>query len=145
MSVTSRRGASGAVAVTVVAKPVAPPVSVRPGSLQWGVKESFRTYITGPVAKGGAVASAGATVTDGTFGFRQIAGGTWKAGSSTGSANYGGTVTFTGHDGLLHLTLSNPTVDVSSSDRGPSSSTCAPRTSTARRSTRSGSGSPRSR
>ncbi|GAA3224479.1 HtaA domain-containing protein [Oerskovia jenensis] len=108
--------ASQAVTVNVVE---APPVdgTLEAGTLQWGVKESFRSYITGNIAKGGAVASAGASVKNGSFDFRQT-GGTWKPGTLLGTAVYGGTVTFSGHDGLLNLTLSNPTIDVSSSREG---------------------------
>ncbi|MFJ2299133.1 HtaA domain-containing protein [Oerskovia paurometabola] len=110
VKVTSALGATGETSITVVG-------STPVGSLQWGVKESFRTYITGGIAKGGAVASAGATVKDGTFDFRQT-GGSWKPGTLLGTAEYGGTVTFSGHDGLLNLTLSNPTVDVTSPGKG---------------------------
>ncbi|MBD7950097.1 HtaA domain-containing protein [Oerskovia rustica] len=108
--------ASQTVTVTAVE---GPPVdgNLPVGNLQWGVKESFRSYITGSTAKGGAVASAGASIKDGTFDFRQT-GGSWKAGSLLGTAEYGGTVTFSGHDGLLNLTLSNPTVEVSSALHG---------------------------
>ncbi|MFF2620510.1 HtaA domain-containing protein [Oerskovia jenensis] len=108
--------ASQAVTVNVVE---APPIdgTLEAGNLQWGVKESFRSYITGNIAKGGAVASAGASVKNGSFDFRQT-GGTWKPGTLLGTAVYGGTVTFSGHDGLLNLTLSNPTIDVSSSREG---------------------------
>ncbi|GAA1407696.1 HtaA domain-containing protein [Oerskovia paurometabola] len=113
---TFEPSASQTVTVTAVE---GPPVdaTLPVGDLQWGVKESFRTYITGGIAKGGAVASAGATVKDGTFDFRQT-GGSWKPGTLLGTAEYGGTVTFSGHDGLLNLTLSNPTVDVTSPGKG---------------------------
>ena len=113
VKVTSARGASGETAVSVVEDPAAMEV----GSLRWGVKESFRSYITGSIAQGGAVTSAGASVKDGTFDFRQT-GGSRKPGDLLGSAVYGGTVAFSGHDGLLNLTLSNPTIEVGSATQG---------------------------
>jgi len=104
---------SAAVTVKVTAKPVTPPTGPSTaGSLTWGVKESFRDYIVGPIAKGGAVATSGASVTDGVFRFGQAEGGTFSAANGRGTAAYAGTVRFTGHDGLLDLTLTDPVVDV---------------------------------
>ncbi|MHA7134775.1 HtaA domain-containing protein [Oerskovia turbata] len=104
--------------VTVVAVE-APPIdpTLQRGSLQWGVKESFRSYITGSIAKGGVVASGGASIKGESFDFQQV-GGSWQPGSLLGSAEYGGTVTFSGHDGLLNLTLTRPTVEITSAGRG---------------------------
>ncbi|WP_454041763.1 HtaA domain-containing protein [Cellulosimicrobium sp. Marseille-Q8652] len=100
---------STAVSVKVSARPAAPSTA---GSLVWGVKESFRSYIVGPIAHGGATATRGATVVDGIFRFGQADGGTWSASTGRGTAGYAGTVRFTGHDGLLDLVLTNPVVDV---------------------------------
>ncbi|WP_069386184.1 HtaA domain-containing protein [Cellulosimicrobium cellulans] len=115
--VTSELGVSGGTTLTVKAPPVVEPEPepqpVTPttvGTLTWGVKESFRRYITGPVAKGGATASDGASVDGGVFTFRQQSG--WKAPAAGVATAYRGTVRFTGHDGLLDLALSNPVVDI---------------------------------
>lgn len=74
--------------------------AVSGATLQWGVKESFRSYITGPIAKG------------------EISGG-WSSGSGAystendrGRASFGGSVHYTGHGGLLDVTLSNPRVQI---------------------------------
>ncbi|MBM7818424.1 LPXTG-motif cell wall-anchored protein [Cellulosimicrobium cellulans] len=107
--------ASSPVTVTVTAKPSVPTTA---GSLTWGVKESFRSYIVGPVAGGGASASSGAAVVDGLFRFGQADGGTWTAASGRGSVAYSGTVRFTGHSGALDLALTNPVVDVTGPGAG---------------------------
>ncbi|MFJ2518157.1 HtaA domain-containing protein [Cellulosimicrobium cellulans] len=107
--------ASSPVTVTVTAKPSVPTTA---GSLTWGVKESFRSYIVGPVADGGATASSGAAVVDGLFRFGQADGGTWTAASGRGSVKYSGTVRFTGHSGALDLALTNPVVDVTGPGAG---------------------------
>ncbi|MBN0039202.1 HtaA domain-containing protein [Cellulosimicrobium cellulans] len=107
--------ASSPVTVKVTAKPSVPTTA---GSLTWGVKESFRRYIVGPVADGGASASSGAAVVDGLFRFGQAEGGTWTAASGRGSVKYSGTVRFTGHSGALDLALTNPVVDVTGPGAG---------------------------
>ncbi|WP_251152615.1 HtaA domain-containing protein [Cellulosimicrobium sp. Marseille-Q4280] len=100
---------SDAVSVKVSAKPTGPSTA---GSLTWGVKESFRSYIVGPIAHGGASATAGAAVVDGLFRFGQAEGGTWSSSAGRGTVEYAGAVRFTGHDGLLGLALTNPVVDI---------------------------------
>ncbi|MBD5785151.1 HtaA domain-containing protein [Cellulosimicrobium terreum] len=113
---TAYLGSTSPVAtVTVTAKPVTPTDPTGPttaGSLTWGVKESFRTYIQGSIAKGGATASDGASVVDGIFRFGQADGGTWSASTGRGTVAYDGSVRFTGHDGQLDLVVENPVVDV---------------------------------
>ncbi|WP_159501372.1 HtaA domain-containing protein [Microbacterium sp. 18062] len=76
--------------------------AVSGASIQWGVKESFRNYINGPIANG------------------SISGG-WGSGSGAystetdrGRVSYGGSIHYTGHSGLLDLTLSNPRIQVNS-------------------------------
>ncbi|MDB1087828.1 HtaA domain-containing protein [Streptomyces sp. ACA25] len=92
--------------------------TVSGGRLDWGVKSSFRTYVTGPVAQGGWSLSAGAaTLGTGAFRFHS-AQGSYDPGSGATTARYAGGVRFTGHpesDGsaALDLTLSNPTVRLS--------------------------------
>ena len=94
------------VTVTVAAKPAETTKSAttaakaaRAGSLSWGVKASFRSYIVGPIAKG-AITTSGASVDGGRFVFPQ------------GKSGYTGSVRFTGHAGALDLTFSDPRVDV---------------------------------
>lgn len=92
---------------TVVAKPVA----IAAGSLSWGVKQSFRDYVTSPIAKG-AISTSGARSVGGAFVFGQASGSTFNG--ATGTSAYSGSVRFTGHGGILDLRLANPVVRVES-------------------------------
>jgi hypothetical protein len=68
------------------------------GFLTWGVKKSFREYVTGPIAHGSILTSGGATQNgDGTFSFPAV------SGASATSARFTGSVRFTGHDGQLDI------------------------------------------
>ncbi len=89
------------------------PQHVVGGDLDWGVRESFRTYITGPIAHGAIGVSDGAVANpDGTFGF-PAAGGTVEGGAI--DAGFGGVVRFTGHDGT-GTPAGVPALDVRISD-----------------------------
>ncbi len=87
------------------------PVVATPGFLSWGVKDSFRAYIT-TTAHGTVTTSGGAGAVGGVYRFPQSAGGTYDTATGLGSANYRGAVAFSGHDGALELTLTNPVVRV---------------------------------
>ncbi|MDD7928442.1 HtaA domain-containing protein [Microbacterium thalli] len=87
-------------AIETVPMPSCVARSVSGATIQWGVKESYRSYITGPIARG------------------EISGG-WGSGSGAyspendrGRVSFGGAVHYTGHGGLLDMTLSNPRVQV---------------------------------
>jgi hypothetical protein len=101
----------------VVSPPVVAPsapttvVAAREGALLWGVKSSFRSYITGPIAKGAIAVSGGASAEDGLFRFGQTASALTDG---RGTASYGGSVRFTGHAGVLDLTFSDPQVRIDS-------------------------------
>ena len=100
--------ALAAVPLTVTATPAAaePILSVVDGQLDWGVKESFRNYITGPIAGGEITLSDGAVEhADGTFGFT-AASGEYDLGGHSVTAGFEGAVNFTGHHGALDVTLS---------------------------------------
>lgn len=85
----------------------------------WGVRESYRNYIAGPVAKGEIVATDGATHPEGGTG---LGGGafTWKlesssfnAATTTGTVQLAGSVATRGHHKggdvwVLDATFSNP-------------------------------------
>jgi hypothetical protein len=78
------------------------------GSLTWGVRESFRNYVQGPIARGNIALGGGAAANrDGTFQFPAAAGATRTAAAFTG------TVRFTGHDGQMDMTIANPRVEIS--------------------------------
>ncbi|MFW6690868.1 HtaA domain-containing protein [Streptomyces sp. MAR4 CNX-425] len=78
---------------------VAPPAqaaarTVDGGRLDWGVKESFLTYVTGPVAQGGWTLLDGAA-----SGFRfHSATGSYDPETGALTAAFGGGVRFTGHE-----------------------------------------------
>ncbi|MFE2583213.1 HtaA domain-containing protein [Streptomyces sp. NPDC059378] len=77
----------------------APRGDIADGTLVWGVKESFRTYVVGSVAQGTVTASGGATQAAGngvlTF---PDATGTYDTEAGTLSAAFEGAVNFKGHE-----------------------------------------------
>ncbi|RGE16727.1 HtaA domain-containing protein, partial [Leucobacter sp. wl10] len=88
------------------------------GSMQWGVKESFRNYVVGPVANGKISASKGASQAkdNGVFTYLQAKSGTrWNG--ETGSVQYAGNVNFRGHDGVMDVNIANPTIRVLSASK----------------------------
>ncbi len=87
---------------------VSGPASPAIGGLDWGVKESFRSYLAGPIANGTIAATEGATINqDGTLHFPAAS---YDAAGKV--AGFKGTLTMTGHEGALHITISNLSVDV---------------------------------
>jgi hypothetical protein len=84
------------------------------GFLSWGVKSSFRSYITGSIASGWIAVSGGASAAGGNYVFPQTTGSTWTTEAGTGSGAYRGAVQFYGHGGVLNVTLSNPSVQIDS-------------------------------
>lgn len=83
--------------------------TVAGGSISWGLKASFRSYVTGPIAHGAITPSAPAT-DDGTQTTFAQAAGTWADDDATVGTK--GSVNFSGHDGVLDLTLSEPAIVV---------------------------------
>lgn len=103
----------------VVVEPT-PPAVVTPiasGSLNWGIKESFRSYITSSIAHG-TITTSGARASGGSYVFGQAAGGSFTEASGVGTSNYSGAVRFTGHAGVLDVTVANPVVRVDSATSG---------------------------
>lgn len=80
------------------------------GTLTWGLKESFRAYISGSIANGSWETSDGAEYEIPNFVWRNGT-GDFDPETGTGSVSFTGTMHFTGHDGVLDLTLANPTVE----------------------------------
>ncbi|MEU2470861.1 HtaA domain-containing protein [Streptomyces sp. NPDC012842] len=66
------------------------------GTLDWGVKESFRSYVTGPVANGRVETGGGATASAAGYRFPDATGG-FDADEQTLDAAFDGTVRFLGH------------------------------------------------
>ena len=83
---------------------------VSSGSISWGIKSSFRNYISSAIAHGGWTLS-NATYADGAFVW-SAGDGSFNAEAKSGTISGNGTVTFTGHDGLLNLTIANPRLAV---------------------------------
>ncbi|MER6254133.1 HtaA domain-containing protein [Streptomyces sp. NPDC001584] len=92
--------------------------TVQGGRLDWGIKSSFQSYVTGPVAKGGFKLKSGAATVGGSLFRFHSATGSYDPDSGTFEASYSGGVTFQGHqkpDGVyeLDMTISRPTVKIS--------------------------------
>ncbi|MFE2941340.1 HtaA domain-containing protein [Streptomyces sp. NPDC059255] len=91
--------------------------TVQGGRLDWGIKSSFLTYVTGPIAQGSWGLTGGAATVGSRFRFHSATGSYDPDGGAFRSAFSGG-VRFVGHqkpDGSyeLDLTLSRPTVRIS--------------------------------
>ncbi|MEU7723658.1 HtaA domain-containing protein [Streptomyces sp. NPDC040724] len=92
--------------------------TVQGGRLDWGIKSSFQSYVTGPVAKGSFKLKNGAATVGGSLFRFHSAAGSYDPGTGTFEASYAGGVTFQGHqkpDGVyeLDMTVSRPTVKIS--------------------------------
>jgi len=79
---------------------IASPASAAPGdvagaTLDWGVKASFRSYLTGPIAHGTVTATGVSTATPYVW-----SSGTGSATGGTGTVAYPGTLQFQGHQGV---------------------------------------------
>ena len=106
--------AGAAAGASIVAGPAAGAAeqTVVSGALDWGVRASFRAYVTGPIA-GGSITTAGGASTnaDATFRFPVSAGTADTSGASADVAT-GGSVRFTGHGGQLDLQISALRVEI---------------------------------
>lgn len=91
--------------------------SMQAGSLTWGISSGFRGYTTGPIAKG-AITTSGVGSGGGAYLFPQATAGSWDKNSQTGSVQYSGVVTFSGHNGLMTETFANPVITVTSASSG---------------------------
>lgn len=86
--------------------------TVSGGNLDWGVKDKFRKYVTGPIAKGKIELSGGAQQSGSAYRF--VKGhGSYDAAASSLDAAFDGAVRFTGHGGKLDLKLSDLRVKAS--------------------------------
>ncbi|MFF7291268.1 HtaA domain-containing protein, partial [Microbacterium sp. NPDC008134] len=96
--------------------PTAPVATVPGGSLRWDVSTSFLSYITGNIAKGAIEVTGGATRADGLFQFGQATGSTYDPATGLGTVSYVGAVRFTGHGGVLDVTIANPQIRITSAN-----------------------------
>ncbi|MFC1418312.1 HtaA domain-containing protein [Streptacidiphilus cavernicola] len=85
------------------------------GSLDWGIKASFRDYLASP-GTGGAIAVTGGAAknADGTFDFK-LAKASYDTTTHTVTSSFTGGLHITGHGGLLDITLADLHVDTSGS------------------------------
>lgn len=83
--------------------------TVTGGELKWGVKEGFRSYISGAIANGSWDVVDGASYETPLFGWKNPVGEV-DATTGEGSISFTGSIHFTGHDGVLDLLIGNPTV-----------------------------------
>jgi hypothetical protein len=114
-SASTSPSASASPDPTGTAEPAPAKGEIADGTLGWGVKESFRTYVVGSVAKGEITASGGASQASGNGVFTFTgATGSYDTDADTLSASFEGAVEFKGHEGAgedggygLDLTLSD--------------------------------------
>ncbi|MDO5754240.1 HtaA domain-containing protein [Arthrobacter sp.] len=99
----------GALAVSAPAALAAPAAAVEAtGSLDWGVKESFRNYLNLAFTKGSTVLDGGATANaDGTFHFPAA-----TVDASAQLLSFDGSVSFSGHEGQLAVKISDIRLDL---------------------------------
>ena len=96
----------------VAATPICTARAVSGATLTWGVRGSFREYVTGPIA-GGSITTSGVS---GSGPWTWSGGrGSYNVADRLGGASYGGSVHFTGHNGALDLTISSPSIRVNGS------------------------------
>lgn len=94
-------------AAATAAPAQAPGCDIQSAELTWGFKESFRAYIDGSIANGEWTTADGASYATPAFGF-EAEGGRIDPRGPLGSVSFPGAITFTGHGGILHTTVSNP-------------------------------------
>jgi hypothetical protein len=106
-----------AVAPQAASASTADACTITGGTLTWGFKESFRSYISGSIANGSWEPVDGATYTTPDFGWSG-ASGTFDPEALVGDVHFTGGVHFTGHDGLLDSTIANPTLSFAGDGTG---------------------------
>lgn len=104
-------------ALIPAATAVAADRTVQGGRLDWGIKSSFQSYVTGPIAGGSWSLNGGAATVGGSQFRFHSASGTYDPASGALRAGFSGGVRFVGHtepDGSheLDLTISRPTVRI---------------------------------
>ncbi|MFJ4822159.1 HtaA domain-containing protein [Streptomyces bacillaris] len=92
--------------------------TVQGGRLDWGIKSSFQSYVTGPIAQGSWSLTGGAATVGGSQFRFHSANGSYDPATGAFSSAFSGGVHFTGHkkaDGSneLDLVISRPTIRIS--------------------------------
>ncbi|WKN14357.1 HtaA domain-containing protein [Streptomyces sp. JUS-F4] len=91
--------------------------TVQGGRLDWGIKSSFQSYVTGPIANGSWNLTGGAATVGGSQFRFHSATGSYDPDTGAFSSGFSGGVHFTGHTKAggtneLDLTISRPTVRI---------------------------------
>lgn len=102
-------------APTVVQTEASGACAVEAAELRWGVKESFRSYVSGSIANGEWTVSDDMRYETPDF-IWDAAQGELQASPVSGSVAFTGAVHFTGHDGALQFDLSNPVIEIEDAD-----------------------------
>ena len=85
------------------------------GTMNWGVRTSFRNYIQGGIAKGSWTLDG---VSESATGFTWNGSGEINTETMSGTVHFPGSVHFTGHKGILDLKFSNIRVAFNSANSG---------------------------
>lgn len=102
---------SGLVAAGSASPAAAEETQISEGSLNWGVRESFRTYIPS-IAHGTITVSGGATLGADGIPVFPVTNGSYDDETSTTIVQFGGSVRFWGHSGALDMTIADPRVEI---------------------------------
>jgi hypothetical protein len=101
--------------LTSIGSAAAATIPLTGGEVDWGIKQSLREYVKGPIAEGQIEVSGGATeAADGTYVF-PVDAGSYDTTTHGVEVDATGTVHFTGHAGALDLTFANPRVVIGQS------------------------------
>lgn len=92
-----------------------PSCNVTAGTLTWGVKESFRSYISGSIANGEWTVSDDMRYETPNFIWDKVSGSVTPELDADEIA-FTGAVHFTGHDGAMTLDLANPKIEFTADD-----------------------------
>ncbi|MDO9590983.1 MAG: HtaA domain-containing protein, partial [Microcella sp.] len=100
---------AAALAPVTLAVPSAAPATclVTEGAFTWGFKESFRAYVSGSIANGEWTTEGGIDYATPAFSSDELVGALQLDGM-TGELAVDGAMRFTGHDGILDTTISDP-------------------------------------
>lgn len=104
--------AGGALALAAPTAQATDTATLTSGTISWGLKSSFRSYLTGAIA-GGAITPTAPATDDGTQSTYTNATGSWSDSQSEVSTE--GSVAFYGHHGSLNFTIGQPRIVISDS------------------------------
>ena len=88
---------------------------VENAQLTWGVKESFRSYISGSIASGNWEVSDDMRYETPSFIWSKV-NATLDPSLDSGSFAFEGAIHFTGHDGAMKLDVSDPVIEIAGDD-----------------------------